>query len=218
MKLSGGAVFTAGGAPKGCPPGPEKSEATQGNPTQVFSALPLCSLRLRGEKQRRPAGLTRQKAQAARGAAGLEALVGLFLLFGRDHRLTCIATLANPGTSGELGAAAAALLRHGLLERKNSRLLRQEMGIMKVAMIHVWRLVSSSPTGVPFPGRSPARQKRLGCFGATVPHCAPSPSIRRVSNPPGQCPKAVVTLSGERASTFPGGGSRPDPIGELSWF
>ena len=69
--------------------------------------------------------LAGQQAHAPGGAARLQALIGLLLLFRRDDGLTCIATLPYPGSRDEWRATPAALFRHGLLERENARFLGQ---------------------------------------------------------------------------------------------
>jgi hypothetical protein len=75
-------------------------------------------------------------AETAGGAALLQALVGLLLLFGGNQGLARVAALADSGFGDELGAASAALLGHRLLEREDSWFLRQQMAIVKIAMIH----------------------------------------------------------------------------------
>jgi hypothetical protein len=79
-------------------------------------------------------------ANSAGGAALLQALVGLLLLFGGNQGLARVATLSNARLCDELGAASAALLRHRLLEWKNPRFLGQQMAIVKIAMIHFLHL------------------------------------------------------------------------------
>src|SRR6266487_5523350 len=79
-------------------------------------------------------------AHTARGAAGLQAFIGLLLFFGGNHGLACVAALPDPGSGNELSGAAAALFRHRLLQRENPRFLGQQMGIVEIAMIHVRRL------------------------------------------------------------------------------
>ena len=76
-------------------------------------------------------------AQSARGAAQFEPLVSLLLLLGRDQGLASIAALPDAGLGDELRPAAAALFRHGFFERKNPWFLRQQMGIVKIAMTHL---------------------------------------------------------------------------------
>jgi hypothetical protein len=78
-----------------------------------------------------------RNAQTARGAAQLKPFIRLLLLLGRNQCLASIATLPDARLGNELRPAAAALLRHGFFERKDSRLLRQKMGIVKIAMIHL---------------------------------------------------------------------------------
>ena len=70
----------------------------------------------------------------------LQALVGLLLLFGRNQGLAGVAALADARLGDELGAASAALLGHRLLERENPWFLRQQMAIVKIAMIHFQHL------------------------------------------------------------------------------
>ena len=81
-----------------------------------------------------------EHAQPASRAACLQALIGLFLLFGGNHGLTCVAAFADAGTRDELCPAAAALLRHCLLKREDPRLFGEQVRIMKVAMVHVRHL------------------------------------------------------------------------------
>jgi hypothetical protein len=76
-------------------------------------------------------------AHTARGAAEFKPFIRLLLLLGRNQSLASIATLPNARLGNELRPAAAALFRHGFFERKDSRLLRQQMGIVKIAMIHL---------------------------------------------------------------------------------
>ena len=76
-------------------------------------------------------------AHAARGPTQFEPLVRLLLLLGRDQGLASIATLPDAGLGDELRPAAAALFRHGFFKRKNPRFLRQQMGIVKIAMTHL---------------------------------------------------------------------------------
>ena len=78
-----------------------------------------------------------EEQHPARRPAGFEPLISLLLFLRRDHCLTRIAAFTDPGSGNELGAAAAALLRHSLLEREDSRFLRQEVGIVEIAMSHV---------------------------------------------------------------------------------
>jgi hypothetical protein len=75
-------------------------------------------------------------AETAGGAALLQALVGLLLLFGGNQGLARVAPLADSGFGDELRAASAALLGHRLLEREDSWFLGQQMAIVKIAMIH----------------------------------------------------------------------------------
>lgn len=82
-----------------------------------------------------------QQQHPARCPARFQPFVRLLLLLRRNHCLTRIAAFADPGSGNELGAAAAALLRHSFLERKDSRFLRQEVGIVEIAMSHVRSLV-----------------------------------------------------------------------------
>src|SRR5271155_2544709 len=77
------------------------------------------------------------RAQTARGAAQFEPFVRLLLLFGRDQGLASIAALPDAGLGDELRPATAALFRHGFFQRKNPRFLRQQMGIVKIAMTHL---------------------------------------------------------------------------------
>jgi hypothetical protein len=56
-----------------------------------------------------------QQAHTPRRAPCLQPFVSLLLLLCRYQRLTCVAPFPNPGTGGELGGAAAAFFRHGLL-------------------------------------------------------------------------------------------------------
>src|SRR2546430_4118772 len=79
-------------------------------------------------------------AHTARGAAGLQAFIGLLLFFRGNHGLACVAALPDPGSGNELSGAAAALFRHRLLQRENPRFLGQQVGIVEIAMIHVRRL------------------------------------------------------------------------------
>src|SRR5208282_53815 len=77
------------------------------------------------------------QAHAARCPAGLQSLVRLLLLFRGDNGLAGVTALPDSGSRDELSPATSALLLHGLLERENSRLLRQKMGIVEIAMVHI---------------------------------------------------------------------------------
>lgn len=101
---------------------------------------------------RRLAGL--QQAHAPRGPPGLQALVGFLLLFRGNHGLTYVTALPDPGPCDKLRAAAAALFRHRLLKRENTRLFGQKMRIMEIAMIHVRHLVCVGVHSVPGAQRS----------------------------------------------------------------
>lgn len=90
-----------------------------------------------------------EQAHAPGGAAGLEALVRFLLLFRGDDALAGVAPFANPGPRNEFGTAAAALLRHRLLQGENARLLGQKMRIVEIAMTHVVHLLSLDDQSVP---------------------------------------------------------------------
>jgi hypothetical protein len=64
-------------------------------------------------------------AEPSRGTAQFQPFIGLLLLLGRNQRLACVATLPDSRLGYELGPTSAALLRHGLFQRKNPGLFRQ---------------------------------------------------------------------------------------------
>jgi hypothetical protein len=99
-----------------------------------------------GESGKALTGL--QQTQTPGRAAGLQALIGLLLLFRGNQGLAGIAALPNARPGDKLRIAAAALFRHRLLKRENARLLGQKMRIMEIAMIHVRHLVGVNDRSV----------------------------------------------------------------------
>ena len=82
-----------------------------------------------------------QQAHAPGSPTGLQALIGFLLLFRGNHGLTYVTALPDPGPRDKFRATAAALFRHRLLKRENSRFFGQKMRIMEIAMIHVRHLM-----------------------------------------------------------------------------